>query len=406
MRTGLHAVFLLASVVLGCHIAGCGPENAGGSVCSLEDAPLTCSQEQLLDLAFGAASAMPLDPHIKNRSRAQEAVVGACFELELPQRALRYIEQIENWRRGAGYADLAFFCARRDRSAEVRHYLDLAAQSAARSEDWRRDRIRTKIARVYAYLGEAEKAVRLQQGIAASEKGKVARAEAMVCSADAFEEKMESLAAFVSTKDFDLTRNALEAYAELFDRFYGDRARRSLVEERIKTSWESLPIFVRIDLLKELAGSALAHADRAKALALVNEAKAIMDSAQWQPRFAIPLTAQLAELRFRAGDEERARTEARAALGLFDAKRDTIVNIDRAGLLRPIAEAYQAMGETATALELYERAVEAGRENPNSRPRAEDLAATACSMAVHAVEPHAELWSRMKEIREGLGDPW
>ena len=64
------------------------------------------------------------------------------------------------------------------------------------------------------------------------------------------------------------------------------------------------------------------------------------------------------------------------------------------------------MGDTATALSAYKRAVEEGVENPNSRPRAEDLSATCLSMAVHGVEPDAVLWTRIRQINDGLGDPW
>jgi len=406
IRTGLRSISLLISVGLCVWAVGCRPKNAPEPVRPLDDAPLASFQEELLDLAFDAASAMPLDPHIKNRSRAQEIIVAACFELEQPQRALRYIEQIDNWRRGTGYADLAFFHAQRGYTEPVQGYSDLAAGIAGQTEDWRRDRIKMKIARVHAYTGQSETAARFQQDIAASEQGGVARVEAMVCPDDAFDEKMAALEALVSQNQFDGTKNALGAYAELFNRFYVDSKRRAIVEERLKASWDSMPIFMRIDVLKELAGSALAHADQAKALELVNEAKAIMDSARWQPRFAIVLMAQLAQLFFRAGDEETARTQVQEALDLFDAKRDVIVNIYRAQMLRPIAEAYQVMGDTAAALDVYRRAVEAGVENPNSRPRADDLAATCCSMAVRAAKPDEELWQRLREIRDGLSDPW
>jgi hypothetical protein len=64
------------------------------------------------------------------------------------------------------------------------------------------------------------------------------------------------------------------------------------------------------------------------------------------------------------------------------------------------------MGNISRAIELYKRTIEAGIENPNSRPRAEDLSATCCSMALHNVKPDAELLSRISQIRDGLGDPW
>jgi tetratricopeptide (TPR) repeat protein len=217
---------------------------------------------------------------------------------------------------------------------------------------------------------------------------------------------MKTLETLASSGNLDAARSALAAYAELFNRFYADLQRRTRVEEEIKASWPGLPIFIRIDVLAELAGFSLAHDDRGKALELVNEAKAMTDSASWQPRVAVNLTAKLAQLRFRAGDKGRARDEAAEALTLFDAKREVIVNIHRAEPLRSIAEAAHEMGDAAEALDLYRRALEAGIENPNSRPRAEDLTATCCSMALHAVEPGPQLLDRIREIRDGLGDPW
>jgi tetratricopeptide (TPR) repeat protein len=156
----------------------------------------------------------------------------------------------------------------------------------------------------------------------------------------------------------------------------------------------------------ELVDFSLAHEDKAKALELVNEAGKMIDSASWQPRFLIPLKARLSALRFRAGDEIPAQAQMQDALDFFFTNQEKIVNIDKAQLLRSLAEAYQAMGDNAAALDIYKRAIEAGVENPNSRPRAEDLAATCCSMALHMVEPDMKLLNRIREIHDGLNDPW
>lgn len=406
MRVRLVVVCLLLS--LGCLVLAVGcrrPEEveaAGGD----GDALLTPCQVGLLETAFAAASAMPLDPHIKDRSRLQEAVVATCLALQQPERALLYAGQIRDWRRGAAYADVALFHAQHGTGTQVQSLLDRAAEVAGSEEDWRKERIRVKIAQVHAYVGRAEMATRFEQGVEPAERGKVARIEAMVCPSGSFGEQMETLEALIATQQFDIVRNALAACAELFNRFYDDLDCRTQAEDKIRTSWGNLPVFVRIELLMELAGASLTHADSAKALTLLNEAKDMMDVARWQPESLIPLTAQLAQLRFRAGDETGARAEVRRALDLFDAKRQTIVSIYRARTLRPIAEAYHAMSDGAAALALYKRTVEAGMENPNSRPRAEDLVATCCSLALHAVEPDAELASRIREIQADLGEPW
>ena len=115
-------VFPIAITVI---LAGCLPEEESTgaakaatkqsaskqqpSATSTETTPLAEWQQTLLDVAYRAVSGMPLNPHIKNRSRGQETVVVASLLLEQPDLARRYIGDIANWRRGAGYAALARF---------------------------------------------------------------------------------------------------------------------------------------------------------------------------------------------------------------------------------------------------------------------------------------------------------
>ncbi len=414
MIVKLRLLLLIVGSTLFLFTAGCGrqdrtddaTQDKSGMVGSLTDKPLAAYQNELLGLAFETASAIPVKPHIKDRSRAQEKVVTASLELDQPLRALRYIEKIDNWRRGAGYGDLAFYCARHGYTDEAQQYVNLAIQVSGYAEDWRRDHIRVKIANAYTVLGETQQADQYGKGLADAESGKVAGVMAMIAGEDDFDEQIRYLDALLMTGNFDIVENGLKACVNLFNRFYNDTDRRSLVEEKIKTSWGKMPIFMRVELLTELAGHALDHADQARALELIKETQLLIDGAQWRPEHRIPMTSELAKLRFRAGDQQKARSDADAMLTLFNSQRDMIVNIDRAGALLPLAEAYQSMGDTATALALYKRAVEEGVENPNSRPRAEDLSAACRSMALHGVEPDAELLTRILRINDGLGDPW
>jgi tetratricopeptide (TPR) repeat protein len=217
---------------------------------------------------------------------------------------------------------------------------------------------------------------------------------------------MKALEALLAAGHFDVSKNALESATRLFDRVYADEGRRARVEEKIRSSWSALPVILRIELLLEMAGSAADHGDPAKALALVNDAQAVKDGVQWPPLYGVPTMARLAEARFRAGDKEKASADADAALALFEASLDQIQNFERPETLCPLAKAYLTMGRLPDARKIYKRAVEEGSANENARPRAMDLSATCCSMALNAVEPDAQLWARLREIRAGLGDPW
>jgi tetratricopeptide (TPR) repeat protein len=414
MIVKLRISLVLSGFSLFLFTVGCDKQERTGDVAqgkydmvvSLTDKPLDDYQNKLLDVAFEAASAIPIQPHIKDRSRAQGKVVETSLELDQPLRALRCIEKIDNWRRGAGYADLAFYCAKHGYTGEVQQYLNLAVQISESAEDWHKDHIRMKIANAYTLLGETQQADQYVKDLADVESLKVAKVTAMIANDDHFNEQMKALDALLVSSNFDIVENALKVWTNLFNRFYDNTERRSFVEEKIKTSWDKLPIFKRVELLTDMAGFALDHADQAKALELVNEAQLLMDGAQWRPEHRIPMISKLVKLRFQAGDRQKSRIDAGALLALFDSQRDKIVNIERAGALRPLAEAYQSMGDTATALSAYKRTVEEGVENPNSRPRAEDLSTTCLSMAVHGVEPDAVLWTRIRQINDGLGDPW
>ena len=370
------------------------------------DANLTDYQCRLLDLALDTATAIPVNPHIKDRSKAQEKVFQAYLKLDQPDRAQVAMIKIENWRRGVCYAGLGFYYARKNRLDEAGKYLDEAGKIADTAEDWRRDRIKMEIARALTLMGKTRQANDIEAQVENVEKGKTAQAESMLIPASDFDEQMKKMDSLIATGDFDILNNSLGAYAELFNRFYDDASLRSEAENKIRQSWGALPIFIRMQLLMKLAQSALDHSDQAKALALVNDVQQQLDDNLWQPEDKIAMAAEIAGLRYRAGDHEKALADAGSIEDFFDQRKDRIVNIWRSGALRPLAEAYQAMGETQKSLKLYKVVVEEGAMNPNSRPCAEDLSETCISLAIHSVEPDDDLWSRILAIREGLGSPW
>jgi tetratricopeptide (TPR) repeat protein len=372
----------------------------------VQDVALTASQDKLLTLAFEAASAIPLAPHIKDRARTQKVVIDACIELDQPQRAARYIKKVPNWRRGTGWAELGSWYALRGQTESAHHCVARAEKVMAETEDWRRNRIRTKIAKAYARLGELERAEQTKPGEGTAEHGKVMGVKAAKADPNAFDEHVRLLDELLAKGELDTSRNALWSYTELYDRFYDDPEKRSLIAERIRSAYRPLPLFIRIDLLLAIADTAVEHGDDERALALVGRAHELADDARWPARYHVPLLAKLAKAYQRAGGREKAGTLAKQAFELFQANRTRIADIYRSEALRPVAEAYHELGDRENAADVYAEALEQGAVNPNARPRAEDLAATCASMAVHEFEPDAELWSHIRQIRDGLRAPW
>jgi len=366
-------------------------------------------QTNLLQIAFDVATSIPLDPHIKDRSRTQYQVITACFDLDQPQRALRDMKQIGNWQRGEACADYAFYSVKCGYTNDVEQYLNLAEQiSLTADQDWRRDRIKVRISQTRLLLGQSGRSAHFLANAENSESGKVVRVEALLCgdNEDAYRAQTDSLDRLFGLGDFETTKNVLYAYVELFKRFYNHQDRRDHVEQKIKEYWVPMPLMIRVDLMIRLAETALQNKDQSKALALVKEGRSILDGATWPAQYHIQLGAQLAALRFSAGDQDAALVELKEEVQLFADQKSSIINIYKAEALMPIAEAYATMHDAATALTVYQQALEAAIENPNSRPQAEDLVAICLSMALNKIAPDEPCWTRIREIQAGLGEPW
>ncbi len=367
-------------------------------------------QIELLDLAFNTATMIPVHPHIKDRSLAQQKVVEACIKLGQIKKAEMYIRKIENWRKNLCYATIAFYYAQKDQSAEAEYYIRLANVIDKDVTEWRRSRIMALIAQAYARLGMSQKATEYQAGLEEAELGKVDTAHAMIASEDSFYLQIQRLDELISKGVYDITKNALDSYAQLFNTFYNSLERRTEIETKIEQIMNDkqirIPLFVKMDVYEKMAKLALEKGDNIKALAFINIMQTLFESAQWPTDKHVPRLAKLAELRYKAGDKEKAIKDLESAHSVYKSKGNKIVNIWRAGALRPLAQSYKIVDNSEASLLVYKKAVEEGIVNPNSRPRAEDLSATCSSMALYAVQPDEKLKKRLYEIHEELGSPW
>jgi hypothetical protein len=388
-----------AFAVLSAHAQQSPPASAtlnSASPAGCGDTSETEGRRALLELAFAAASAIPTSPHLKDRSRCQEAVVSTCLQLDEPELASRYAGRIENWRRNSAYADLAAHYARRGKVTEAERMLALASEPDKSAENWREDRVKEKITRSSALIELAKSDA--AEGPAGIAKAAPTREEV--------ERRLAECDPIVAQGNFDNVRGVLDACVGLYGEIFSDRELREMVDKKVVSSWGKMPIVVRINVLIALAETAMAKEDRVEAIALAGRAETMMNEARWLHEERIPAAAELVTLRHRAGDAESARGAAAAALAYFHEHRPSIVDIERADALRPLAEAFAAIGDKTAAQEVYSLAIAEGMENPNSRPRAEDLCLSCASMARAGIEPDDSLTARVREILGSLGSPW
>lgn len=374
--------------------------------------PLAPHQEWLLERAFEAASALPIDPHVKTRSRLQETVALAALELGQPKKAIVYADKIEDWRKGSVWTEYARFQARSGFQREALDWLGRAgeiAEGAGRSsaaQEWRRDRIRAGIASVFVLLGKHADAERWSEGLVDSEAKVVALARAEAAGAAETGEQIAWARRLIENGGFEQVGAALSILGVLFVRNLNVPEVVQTVEGLIEAGSRKMPVTRQIDGRLELAARLTMRGAMGAAIGQLERAEAILASEPLIPESRIPILTRLAAAWAGAGEREAARAKVGAAAREYEEARGRIVDIFRARTLRPIAETVYLLGEVESALEIYGRALEEGAANPNSRPRAEDLVATCLSMAVRGIEPDQALSKRIDEIGRGLGDPW
>lgn len=398
-----------------CFTLGC-EDRAGGGAPSPSQAPtptviasepLAEHRLELLNIAFDVASAIPKEPHIKDRSRSQEEAISAALELGQVQYAINSVELIDNWRRGVCYAEIASHLAKHQVSDPVvDQYLMQAEKIAEQAGEWRRDRVLASIGQARIWLGQDERSDELQMQLAEDEAGKIVAARSLRIEEEQLESHLESLDMLAASGGFDAARHTLAGLVRLYGRFYSNASVRPRIEERIRETWIAVPVAIRLELLLQMADAALTEDDPGEAMRIVNEATIMLDSSGWRSEHDIPVRARLASLRGRAGEVDAAAEELRFATARFETDYEMILNIDRAGVLRTIAEAWHSLGEIEASLAEYRRALDEGLVNPNARPRAQDLSATCLSMAMIGVQPDDAMWVRIRTIREKLGHPW
>ena len=383
------------------------------------DAPIAQHQRDLLHLAWQAASAMPLEPHAKSRSRAQETVALACLNMDQPSLARKFARGIADWRRGSVLADYAHYCADHGHADEALAHITLAeevADNLGRDEaqqEWRRDTIWLKVASTYAELGrtaDAERThARIEQGSAqAFDAGWAATLTRSVelVERDGLERELQRLDGIVASGGSGEAYSAVAICCRLFDKFYADEELRERIGLRVRTRDSKLPRDLHMSILLEVAKIAARHGDAERGREALAEAAEFLRQSELAPEYRFGYVPVMAEIRHMVGDHGAAEGELEQGLESYHEQRDSFRQTKRAEILRPFAEAFNVIGNRDRAVDLYGMVVEEGMENPNSRPRAHDVSETCLSMAKHGFEPTRELMARIREIVEGLGDPW
>lgn len=364
------------------------------------------SRAWLLDEAMDAASAPRERAHASVRSRLQREVAAAEIELGMLDAALRHAARIDDWREGEVLALAAQSLAKGGDPGRARACVDRAADIAARTDGWRKERLQAEVGVAFAMLGEIEMARRFAAGVPQDLTGRV---EAQLCGqldAEEVDRQCDAFDRAIATGSFDVVRSGVAGYFSAWSRMRADPQRSARAERAIREAVRGLPIDLQIETRLQMA-DALGNPERRESMnAELDAACALLRQYEFTPEVRAMLVRDVARCLARHGRPADARDLLSESRARFERDRAGIVDMDRADCLRPMAEALADLGDRQGALQCWTAALEAGRANPNARPRAEDLCLTCISMARADAAPTDEMRRTIRAIRDGLKAPW
>ena len=193
---------------------------------SIEIVPGTASA--ILGLAAEAAEAMPLQPHVKTRSRLRHdrqrrSPPVSTNSRRASSRGSRTGAR-GSPRRPSRPVSPSAATSKRARAALA----DAEAIEVTLNDEfvqgWRRDRVRARIAAAYAHLGEIEKAALIQARLTSSEAGRLAALAARMTGLERVDENTAAFVAICETGDLEQIRSALLGLAEFYGRVTATRS--------------------------------------------------------------------------------------------------------------------------------------------------------------------------------------
>lgn len=379
-------------------------ESAGGTQPG-EATELEPFQLRLIEEGFKVASSYPLVPHGKNRSLAQLQFVDLLLEMGQVDLALKYSQDILDYRRGLCYADIAMFYAKQGKEQEALAYITWAkgVAGAPNVTEPRIAKILMRMARAYAYLGDFDSALKLMtvEVIGSSGDGLIA-AEVFSLAEATFDQKLRLYNSYIESGEFEQIKAAIWGLGHLYKAFSHDKDKRERALEKLLEEAKVMPPAVWGTVYLELAEHAEKTGDVEQTADLVGRAEKFMEQMNWPISVRGIHEARLAQLQYGLGDEQKAVDRLDAALEQLEPALEALADYKRCEALRPIAEGYAGTGRRDKALALYKRLFEMGVENPNLRPRISDFTATCASLAQKGLEPDEELWQTIERVHQEI----
>jgi tetratricopeptide (TPR) repeat protein len=297
--------------------------------------------------------------------------------------AMARVGEIDGWRRGAGYADVAAALHEAGRATEASVYLRKAIAAAKIAEGWSKGRVWAHLAMAHARFGEWDEAREIFAQLPKEEAINVAvRFTVVQAGQGKLPEALETIDQLDPAGTYGLFYHQAQAYLQIARIRDLDRGECQAILTRAHDAANSVTGWKKWELLLAVAEAYRLNGDLRAAREIVEAVDQEVGSVRLAPHIQGPLWSWISAAWGRLSDGDRMQQRAQEAAEQVPRMLVT----ERPWAWAMIGMAYDAAGDRAGAGRHYRRALEAAAQLQNDRPRALALVRI-CRFIVQANHP-------------------
>lgn len=367
---------------------------------------------EALQWGFMFASAIPVKPHVVDRSKSQYDALRAYLDCNMPDQAAEQAGCIADWHKCLCYADLSMYYVQKAEVEKIQHYLqqarDCCDELTGWQKSWQKDRVLLRIAEVQVMAGQLENAEKTEAELPADivDMARIIRFSRLNAPED-YGKAVKQLQSMESSGSMEVKRDIAKAYIGIL-RQLGTKATKEhcdFLRTRVYDVSQQLPRLIEHEILRLLSRTAFSANQQETGRNVLEYAEKQVKKHNLKARYDVKSLAALAEIWHQeARHPKRCDSLLREAGDLLN--KSGLKGIYRVPALISLAKGYGIQKKHDTAWDYFRQSLEAVRFQKNARPRAMALTEICVAMGRCGCSVPEDIQKEFKQFYKELGRPW
>jgi hypothetical protein len=378
----------------------------------IHQATIVTDKIPALEWGFRFASAIPVTPHLVDRSKSQYQILRVYLDKDRPDQAIELVSRISDWHECLSYADLAVHFAHKNFNKKVSEYTKRARACGEGlvgwETSWQKDRVLLRIAEAQAIAGHLEAVEKIETELPAESAGqaRTLRLSRIVGPGD-FQKKIDRLKSIEGSEHMEVRRDVARVYIAILTQLGPEVTdeQSATIRTRVCELAETLPQLMEHEILCSLTRAAFVVGQVEMGRVMLEYTEKQLKKRELNARFDVKALTELAKIWIKsAGDPQRAESILDEAGDLL--MKGRLQGSDQVRALISLAQAYGLHGNQDAAWDYFRQAIQIAGLQTNARPRAMNLTEICAAIGEWDIPWPDDIAEEMARLYETLDAPW